>query len=387
MGLRGFLSSLLIDRVTLSTLQPLGPETALASRADDSASLEADALAPAAPATRIRAWRWLMAGVAVAAVVILAARGDWSTALTRLGNIGYAWPLVLLPFAGSMVCATAAWQVTLFQLGYVTRFFPLLRLRVAAEAVVVAVPGGPVLAETCKPYWLRHRLGVPYAEGTASVALTKAFIVQAEGLYILLAFALAYTTWSETAATLTGPAHWVWRSVPLLGAGLLLAGMWLLHTLRGGLALRLVHGALTRVPVPRFRRWLSDKAHMFDATAGSFSRFFGVGGNTTCGFGLVFTLGQWLMEALETYVILRLLGVSLSFSSALLLESLVSTIRAAAFFLPAGLGAQEMGSFVLLELLGVPGAPGAATALAFTKRSKEVFWIVAAAALHFVKRR
>ena len=342
---------------------------------------------PLAAPPRLRGWRVFGAALGVAAVVYVASQADWATGRRLLLNIGALWPLVLLPFLVSMLCSTAAWQVTLYQLGFQVAFPPLLRMRIVAEGVVGAVPGGALVTETLKPFWLNRSFAVPMGAATASVVLTKAFVVQSEGAYLLLSVALAYSTWSATTHLLAGPVSWLWDALPLVGLMLVIGGTVLLYALQKGTAVRVLQWLLRRIPLPFLQRSLDRKQHFFDSTAGSFATFFGTAGITTCGMAFAFTLGQWLFEAAETFLILRLLGLHPSFTQALLVESLLSAVRAVMFFLPGGLGAQEVAAFFLLGIIGIPDPKGAVTAWAFTRRSKEVFWIVTALCLGFVKRR
>ena len=74
----------------------------------------------------------------------------------------------------------------------------------------------------------------------------------------------------------------------------------------------------------------------------------------------------WLLGALETWITLWLIGVPVSPSEAVILESLTQALRAAAFPVPSALGVQEGGFTVLGALFGIP--PEAALALSFVKR-------------------
>ena len=60
----------------------------------------------------------------------------------------------------------------------------------------------------------------------------------------------------------------------------------------------------------------------------------------------------WFAEAGETWVLLRLLGVDLSFAAVLAFEPVVSFARSAAFFIPAGLGVQDAGYMAFLRQAG-----------------------------------
>jgi putative membrane protein len=72
----------------------------------------------------------------------------------------------------------------------------------------------------------------------------------------------------------------------------------------------------------------------------------------------------------EIWLTTRLLNRPLSLTDALVLESLVSGVRAAAFMAPGGLGAQEGGLVVFGALFGLP--PDLALAVALTKRVREL---------------
>ena len=82
----------------------------------------------------------------------------------------------------------------------------------------------------------------------------------------------------------------------------------------------------------------------------------------------------WLMEALETLLILSLLNSGLTFSQVMPVEAFLVTVRVAAFFVPAGLGVQDVGYAMFLAAFGVPNAVSVAAAFVLLKRAKEGFW-------------
>jgi putative membrane protein len=83
-----------------------------------------------------------------------------------------------------------------------------------------------------------------------------------------------------------------------------------------------------------------------------------------------------LAECLETWVTLRLLGVSVGFSKALILESLTQAARQFLFIVPAGLGVQELGLIALGHVLGI--GSDAALALSLAKRMTRIVFGVPA---------
>lgn len=78
----------------------------------------------------------------------------------------------------------------------------------------------------------------------------------------------------------------------------------------------------------------------------------------------------WTVEAGEIWLVMRVLGQPLDMINALILESLSSGVRAAAFMLPAGLGALEGGLVMVGALLGLPAET--ALAISLTKRVREL---------------
>lgn len=78
----------------------------------------------------------------------------------------------------------------------------------------------------------------------------------------------------------------------------------------------------------------------------------------------------WFSQVVETWGVLSLCGARLSWSGALAIESLSAAARAAAFFVPGGLGVQEGAVVYLSRHLGVPPEP--ALALGLVKRLREI---------------
>jgi uncharacterized membrane protein YbhN (UPF0104 family) len=78
----------------------------------------------------------------------------------------------------------------------------------------------------------------------------------------------------------------------------------------------------------------------------------------------------WMVEATETFLLLRLLGAQVSFLEVFPIEATLSFVRSAAFLAPAGLGVQDLGYVALLPAVPHP------VVLAFvaSKRGKELLW-------------
>ncbi len=84
----------------------------------------------------------------------------------------------------------------------------------------------------------------------------------------------------------------------------------------------------------------------------------------------VLKLGGWMARTGETYLALHFIGFPIGVEEAIIIESLVSAIRSAAFAVPGAVGLQEGGILLLGTMLGIP--PGTSLALALVKRVREV---------------
>jgi putative membrane protein len=169
-------------------------------------------------------------------------------------------------------------------------------------------------------------------------------------------------------ALLTGRiSQWptAWWAVALPTAvciGLLPATFYLLQ--RRGLFLRLWRLASRLAPARDWSHLERHAARIDGALAESWRR------RTRVGWSFVLSLAGWLAGTGEVWLLLRLLHSPVSWSDALLLESLGQAIRGASFAIPASLGVQEGGYLLLAPLAGLH--PDVALALSLGKRAREL---------------
>jgi uncharacterized membrane protein YbhN (UPF0104 family) len=317
-------------------------------------------------------WRMALATVALLLVARVLWAADWARTGALLRGVGPWLLLALLPFAVGMGLDTVAWKRVLREIGSRVSYVSLLRMRLASEAVLLSAPGGAVAGEAVKTVLLT-RQGVAPRNAVASIAIKKIIYILAHGLYM----AVGLLCGREAIARISGHLHAPWVAaayaavtLAMLGLGIALALSWRL----GGPA-ALSWRWLGRVPSARLHGWLQARAAGADAVDGAARAFF-AGGAGTVGPVLGLLLVQWLTEAAETYLMLHLLGVEVSLTAVIAYDALNSFVRSAVFFLPAGLGVQELGQVVFVNALGVPEAGAVAAALMLCKRGKDLAWIV-----------
>jgi len=131
---------------------------------------------------------------------------------------------------------------------------------------------------------------------------------------------------------------------------------------------------LACLPNARWRAELRRRQASFVSTDSLTERYFARGLLRSTLVPGAFFLGGWLCEALESFIILRLLGVELDFFAVASIEVLLSFLKNVLFVLPAGIGVQDAGYVSCLTALGVPDALTLGAAFSALKRGKELFW-------------
>jgi uncharacterized protein (TIRG00374 family) len=289
-----------------------------------------------------------------------------------LVGLGLFALIVPLPQLLSLACETLGWKQAFSLLGRRVRFLPLLRVRVTTDALTHSLPGGVVWCESAAPFLLKRHCGVPFAAGIAGLAARKYLLLVSQSAYVLLIFALGYGYLQASSERMLGGAGLPWV---VLGVSALLAAaaFGVSATLQRGAVVARLHTLLWQIPARRWRNYLERRRARFLETDGQMARFFSTGAARLAAPALPFLAG-WLCESVETYVILRLLGVDLDFAAVASFEVLLAFLRHTLVFLPAGLGVQDAGYAAFLAALGVPTALSVGAAFVLLKRSKEVLW-------------
>jgi glycosyltransferase 2 family protein len=329
------------------------------------------AVLPAQPniGTQARVARVLGYAVAAFALVELVRTVDLSGArelVTRVGPSGF---VVLIPFAIQVVLEASTWRLLLARLGHHVRWVVALRTTLGAEGVRLCFPGGAVVGDSLRPVLFWQRGKVPIRDGAAVLAVRKLGQVGAQGVFLFLG------AWAGS--SLLAPVGVKMRmggALPLVaavgGGALLCAALLVGFVLARGdvasLAVRLVTG-LTR---GRLARWLQARRASYTALDAQLAVLLSRSPGELAYSGAT-ALAGWLLDALETWLLLRFLGAPVSAGGAIALEATVSVVRALAFAVPGGLGAQDLGYHMLL--IGAAGGPAAA-AFVLLKRARDVTW-------------
>ena len=308
-------------------------------------------------------WRGLFLVGGLGLLWLALGQADLAAVWTALGGFGLpACGLVLAVFFSAFLLDTASWQLMLPSVRCdMPWLYRLWKVRMVGEALNVIVPAGTLGGEPVKAVMLKKSWGIGYREGGASLIMTKTV-----NLLSLLVFA-AVGFLFLLASPAFGPEF---RLLP--GAGLLALSI----------------GVIGFFAVQRWRlasrlsRWVSKLSlgsglaallHHIEAVDELFVAFYrDRAGRFAAAFALAFA--NWLLGALELYVIAWFLGSPLNWAEAWLVEALAQLVRAGAFFIPGALGASE--AAMVLVFAALTGRPELGLTIALVRRGRELVWIL-----------
>lgn len=295
-----------------------------------------------------RALRWLL-GLALVAVVL--AQSEWSgvsnVASISAPELGVWISLNLLV----LILLGARWQVLLDGLGAVAPLFHLTLHRLAGFGVSFLTPGPQFGGEPLQVLLLTRREGIPSGPALGSVALDKT-------LDLLASFAfLALGALCLSQRGLTGIDRDLWLgAIPLFPSLLIVA--YLIALSAGS---RPLTAMVRRVLSQRLVEVRSAVTSAEGRVAALLREKPGV-----LGKALAISAGAWLLQVVEFWWMLRLVGAD---TTPLVAVSLLTLVRLAFLLpLPGGLGAVEAALVIGAPALGLPGHVGLAAAFMIRAR-------------------
>jgi len=302
-----------------------------------------------------RATRWLLSAGLVIFIAVLASQG-LPTVFSTLALAGWGLILVALYHLVPLLLDAAAIRV-LFGAGTAAAMREAILARWVGESANSLMPagqiGGPVLM--ARHLSLRG-MSMPDAVAVITVSTTLQSFGQ-------IGFALYGV--SLLGAHATHVSEGTLRTSSLIASAFLalqIGGFYLLQ--RRGFFSKLLRAAVRFVGKRDWSDWMGHARAIDEAVEVTYRRSAAVAAS----FGL--SLIGWFVGTVEVYWILQLLGSPVSWSDALLLESVGQAIRGAAFAIPGALGVQEGGYLLLASLVGLHPETGLALSLA--KRAREL---------------
>lgn len=327
-----------------------------------------------------------LAAAAGLALFVYSLRGtDPGEALRLIARLGPLLPVVLLPQLVGALSEALSWRSALARLGRPVRYRALLQVRLTADALVLSLPSGSLVADLTQPYLLKRACGLSFPRAVAGVVIRKHFVMLSHGLVLMLSALVAWGPLQQASRAILGRA-----GLPqlLFATGVVIAALAMALVaafVYGRLAERASRVALGGLAtlLPR----LGQRGPRLPEADQHLRHFFGQS-HLRLATLLPGFLGAWLALGLESWVYLRLLGVEdLPVTTVLFVEPGITLVRLLVVVVPGGLGVQELGYVVLLRGLGLADAAGVAAAFVLLKRAKQLFYVAVGYLLLALGRR
>lgn len=303
---------------------------------------------------------FLSMGLGLLAWVLL--RVDLSAALDHVGRLGWGVPAVFVTYYLAFLADTWSWQLLLDRARSGNGWFHRLwKVRMVGAALNRITPFIGMGGEPVKAMLLKRHYGFAYPEAVSSLVAAKT---------VNLIALVAFFGMGLLAAL---DADWLdetFRNAAVAGFATLALGIGLVFGLQVGQVASRLSAAISG---QRWGHWLRG---VIDSIRAMDRRLLETYSRDKCRFltAMLATLANWLLGAVELWLILYFLGRPIGLVDALCVDAAVELVRAGTFFIPASLGAQEGAIVVLLSAL--TGEPALGLAVALIRRFREVVWVV-----------
>ncbi|ABB23835.1 lysylphosphatidylglycerol synthase transmembrane domain-containing protein [Pelodictyon luteolum] len=311
-------------------------------------------------------------GAGLALIVLLFRTIDLQRSIELISSIGFSSVFILLPFFALHFFETLAW-VDVFPPGTKgIRFWRLMKIQVIAETVSMTLPAGVAVGEPLRPYLCHRQMGIDTPVAVAAVAVRKLLLGAMQGVYTVIGALAGFMLLQQVSQDLTGFGGLGYLMLAV-GTGVFLMFMIFLLLILNGNSATALHRMLMLVPFERARAWLLLRESGFQDTDLHLRSFSSSSPLRLLKATFWYLLG-WAMLAFESYIILRLLGVAISFPQVLAIDTTLVMLRAVFFFIPSGLGVQDLGYLAFFQAIGIPDAMAYGGAFILLRRFKEVIW-------------
>jgi putative membrane protein len=304
-----------------------------------------------------RAAIWLLSAGVLLFAGVLVSQG-LNAVFATLAVAGWGLPLVALWHLAPLALDAASIRVMFDATKVPTSLRDTLFARWVGESANSFLPAGPIGGPVVMVRYLAQR-GMSMRAAAAGITVSTTLQTLAQIVFAMVGLALL------GAAHASQSSEHSLRTALLLASGVLVACLTGFYVMQRRGLFGKVMRAVARVAGKRDWSQVMSQADAIDSAV---QESYGRTGRVAASFWLSFA--GWLIGTVEVYVILLLLQFPVSWSDALMLESLGQSIRAAGFAIPGSLGVQEGGYLLLAPLVGM--RPETALALSLAKRAREV---------------
>lgn len=303
---------------------------------------------------------FLLVGIALLAVVLL--KTDLHELWQQVARVGCGgMAAVMLVYALYFAADAVSWQIVLPAVPLDRRWLArMFAVRMIGEAYNNITPTASLGGEPIKAWLLKSNWDIALRDSAASLVIAKT-----TSMFSLVTFVGIGVAMLMQHARVTAD-H---KLVAALGFAFIILSAVVFFLMQ---RLRLSTFVARWLRRSRFGARLSGVIAGAEDIDRQFATFYRDHG-TRLAWSFVFAMANWLLGALEVYLIMGFVGYPVGFAEVWMIECMVQLVRTIAFFIPAGLGAQE-GAF-LIAVGALTGVPSAGVATALVRRCRDVLWI------------
>jgi uncharacterized protein (TIRG00374 family) len=266
-------------------------------------------------------------------------------------------PLTLL-YGLWQLCYAYAWTLTFVSTPTQFSFWRVFAIYLAGDSINYAVPSGNLAGEPVKPYLMKDHW--PMTDGLASVIINKLSETASMVLFLCIGVGVGFASFSLPLPFRVGV-------LVVFGGTLAAVSLFFWRQTKGLMGPAL--SCLSKISFfSSFIQKRTDSVAEIDQRVRGYYRTQKV----RFSLSLLFNFLGWCGGALETFLILRLLGLPAGLATVVSIEAFSLLVNNVFFFLPGRMGGGETGKAFIFSTLGF----GAAMGLSFgiIRRVREVFW-------------
>jgi len=261
-------------------------------------------------------------------------------------------PLIVFPCVALKLFDALAWRFAFSRAP--APLMPLFTSTLAGQAVASTTPTGALGRNATMAWMVRDRVGL--RDSLSSLIIVQTTSTASQGLFLLLGIVLARWT-LPSSPPLVRIMQWLLEALGVAG----FVAVQMRGVVAGG------HGLLGRLGFSGGAR-VGEAAEHIDRALVEYYRH----QPRRLTLSLICNFFGWMTRAVETWLILYLIGAAVSVGMALIIEAFATGISFATFFLPMDIGVEEGGAVATFLALGLSGATGLSFSL--VRRVREVAW-------------
>jgi len=294
---------------------------------------------------------WIASGIDIS---------DVGSLVVQVGVVGIGTVICVyfLAFLGDSISWLLILSSLPVDLAWIRRTF---MVRLAGEAFNNVVPAGGFAGEPVKAVILKARYGVRYTEASASIVMARTV-----NMIALIAFLMIGFVFMAASDAIDGPL----KATASVGLAFLSIGTVLMFVMQ---RYKVSSWLAVKFSGHRWAERAAGAIKVIEELDEHFVIFY-TRHRTRLFVALALAFANWVLGVVEVYLTFRFLGHGITWADAWMIEALAQMIRAAVFFIPLGIGAQE-GAFVLISS-AITGVPGLGLACAAVRRIRELTWIL-----------